>query len=161
DAGVDGQFLAWLGQFQYVWRLPRSENLLVFRVAGQAANDSLPSLEQFAVGGMDTVRGYEENQLVRDNAFAASLEYRHSLWQRGGMSILELAPFVDVGGGKDNHSFGTSEGDILSSVGIGVLFHPNEHFSATIYYAYPFKDFGQTSDLQDIAIHFDIIFQLF
>jgi hemolysin activation/secretion protein len=163
ELGVDSQFLSWLGQFQYVWRLPRTDHLLIFRLAGQAANDSLPSLEQFSVGGMNTVRGYPENQLVRDNAFAATLEYRHSLWQRSGVSALEAAVFADIGGGRDNHTFGIDQGngEILSSVGVGVLLHPNEQFSATIYYGYPFKDFDQTSDLQDIGIHFDIVFQPF
>jgi hemolysin activation/secretion protein len=163
ELGVDSQFLAWLGQFQYVWRLPRTEHLLIFRASGQAANDSLPSLEQFSVGGMNTVRGYPENQLVRDNAFAATVEYRHSLWQRSGASVLEIAPFFDVGGGRDNHTFGTEDGngDVLCSAGVGVLFHPNEQFSATIYYGYAFKDFDQTSDLQDIGIHFAIVYQPF
>ena len=53
------------------------------------------------------------------------------------------------------------ETDFISSVGIGLLFHPSEKFSATIYYGYGFEDFGTTSDLQDIAIHFDLIYQPF
>ena len=159
DRGVDSQYLTWLGQFQYVWRLPRTENLLIFRVAGQLASDSLPSLEQFSVGGIDTVRGYRENQLVRDQAIVGTIEYRHSLLHRAGRSILEVAPFVDLGYGRDVHELPIDETQFLSSVGVGLLFHPNDQFIATIYYGYAFEDFDQTSDLQDIGIHFSIVYQ--
>ncbi|MBC8107987.1 MAG: ShlB/FhaC/HecB family hemolysin secretion/activation protein, partial [Anaerolineae bacterium] len=159
--GVDSQYLAWLGQFQYVWRIPKTDHLLIFRTAGQLANDSLPSLEQFSVGGMDIVRGYRENQLVRDQAIVATLEYRLPILHRAGQSILELAPFIDAGYARDVHELISNDTDFISSAGIGLLFHPNEKFSATIYYGYGFKDFGTTSDLQDISIHFDLIYQPF
>lgn len=159
DRGVDSQYLTWLGQFQYVRRLPRTDNLLNFRVAGQIANDSLPSLEQFSVGGIDTVRGYRENQLVRDQAIVGTIEYRHSLIQRAGQSILEIAPFVDLGYARDVHKQLSNDTDFLSSVGVGLLFHPNETFSATIYYGYAFEDFDRSSDLQDIGVHFSIVYQ--
>lgn len=159
--GVDSQYLLWLGQFQYVWRIPTTDHLLIFRTAGQVANDSLPSLEQFSVGGMDTVRGYRENQLVRDEAIIATIEYRLPILHRAGQSILELAPFVDAGYARDVHELIPNETDFISSVGIGLLFHPSEKFSATIYYGYGFEDFGTDSDLQDIAIHFDLIYQPF
>ncbi|CAN5473606.1 hypothetical protein BH09PLA1_BH09PLA1_05740 [soil metagenome] len=160
-SGVDSQYLSWLGQFQYVWRLPQTDNLLIFRAAAQVANDSLPSLEQFSVGGIDTVRGYRENQLVRDQAITATLEYRMSVWHRAGQSVMEIAPFIDIGYARDVHESIANETNFISSAGIGLLFHPNEKFSATIYYGYAFKDFGRTSDLQDIGIHFDLIYQPF
>lgn len=159
--GVDSQYVAWLGQFQYVWRIPNTDHLLIFRAAGQLANDSLPALQQFSVGGLDSVRGYRENQLVRDQAIVATIEYRFPIWRRAGQSILELAPFIDLGYARDVHELNPNDTDFISSAGIGVLFHPSEKFSATIYYGYAFKDFGTTSDLQDIGIHFDLIYQPF
>ena len=32
----------------------------------------LPAIEQISIGGLDTVRGYRESQIVRDNALAVS-----------------------------------------------------------------------------------------
>lgn len=71
----DGYFLAWIGQCQWVQQLsPR--NLIVARIDTQLTPDLLLSLEQFSLGGVDTVRGYQQNQLVADNGLLASLEFR-------------------------------------------------------------------------------------
>jgi hemolysin activation/secretion protein len=49
---------------------------ILFRTDLQLANNPLLPLEQLAVGGRYTVRGYQENQLVRDNGVIAQLEAR-------------------------------------------------------------------------------------
>ena len=67
-------------------------------------------MEQIAVGGMRTVRGYRENQMVRDNALISSLELRIPLLRtalgaepaRGDVllarPLLELVqPFLGLG----------------------------------------------------------------
>src|SRR5262249_53680386 len=69
------KFFSWLGQGQYVQRLFHTQNQLVLRVSGQVTDDRLLALEQMAVGGLETVRGYRENQLVRDRAIVASVEF--------------------------------------------------------------------------------------
>jgi len=69
----DGKFFSWLGQAQYVRRLFNTQNQLVFRVAGQWTSEPLLALEQFSVGGLESVRGYLENQLVRDKGIASSV----------------------------------------------------------------------------------------
>ena len=76
----DGKYFAWLGQGQYVRRLRPASRQPAARLAARAPRqrqisaDPLLSIEQFAVGGIDTVRGYRENQIVRDTGFAASVE---------------------------------------------------------------------------------------
>ena len=57
----------------------------------------LPTLEQFAVGGVDSVRGYQENQLVRDQGLTASLELRVPVLRKQERDVLEAVPFFDVG----------------------------------------------------------------
>lgn len=98
-AGVaDGQFFAWLGQFQWARRLGAWGLHTIFRLDVQLADAPLLALEQIAVGGRYTVRGYRENTLVRDNGFVASLEARLPvLRDRRWADYLEFAPFVDVG----------------------------------------------------------------
>jgi hemolysin activation/secretion protein len=94
----DGEFFAWLGQFQWVRRFDPWGAQLVFRTDVQLAEDPLLSLEQFAMGGHATVRGYRENELVRDNGIISSLEVRVPLWSdTPGRPMVELAPFFDWG----------------------------------------------------------------
>ena len=162
---ADGQFISWLGQAQYLRRLgPRfrfgrldlSDTQLVLRGAVQFSNSPLPTIEQFAIGGMDTVRGYRENQLVRDQGVAASAELRVPVLKaRGGETVLTLVPFFDMGYGSDlSGVFGSTN---LSSVGAGVVFTPDRHVTAQVFYGYALQNRNQThQDLQDVGIHFSV-----
>jgi hemolysin activation/secretion protein len=116
----DGRFFAWLGQFQWVRRLPIRDVELVFRTDLQLAADRLLILEQIAVGGRYSVRGYRENTLVRDNAFLTSLEARVPLVRNVSWAdFLELAPFVDYGRAWSTR-VPTPDPPDLTSVGIGL-----------------------------------------
>jgi hemolysin activation/secretion protein len=174
----DGHYLAWLAQAQYVRRVnlrphglqdffrpdgastynPLADGQLVLRGSAQVASDPLLATEQFAVGGVDTVRGYRENQLVRDSGLAGSLELRVPLIATaGGARVLDVVPFVDLGYADDVD--GDSEGEFLSSVGVGLVFAPNRHLSAQVYYGYALnRDVNEeTDDLQDAGIHFNLL----
>jgi len=160
----DSHFLAWLGQLQYVHRLFNTDNQAIFRLTTQLTRDPLLSPEQFVVGGFDTVRGYRENQVVRDNGVVASLEFHlpiPGLRRSGDISMLELAPFIDIGEGWNVRSNSGGDPEVLSSAGVGLLAHPNRHLDFVIYYAYPFRNTGLTSDLQDIGIHFALVINAF
>ncbi|MFO1190898.1 MAG: ShlB/FhaC/HecB family hemolysin secretion/activation protein [Rhodoferax sp.] len=94
-----GKFLSWLGQAQHARRLGTTDSQLVLRFDAQLTNKPLLPLEQFAVGGLRTVRGFRTNQLVRDYGYAASAELRVPvLRSQDGGAVLQLVPFVDVGG---------------------------------------------------------------
>jgi len=95
----DGQFLSWLIQLQgarrFPWPLPNTQ--LLARLDAQLTDDPLLGMEQFAVGGRYTVRGYREDLLVRDSAVVGSLELRLPILRRADETpLLELAPFVDA-----------------------------------------------------------------
>lgn len=88
DTGVDGRFISWIGQFQWVQNLGRNF-IGVARVATQLTPDSLLPLEQFSIGGVDTIRGYRQNQFVADNGITSSFELRIPVVnQPGGFSTL-------------------------------------------------------------------------
>ncbi|MDZ7968066.1 MAG: ShlB/FhaC/HecB family hemolysin secretion/activation protein [Nostoc sp. DedSLP03] len=96
DTGTDGRFLTWLGQFQWVQKLsPRT--IIVAKIDAQLTGDSLLSLEKFSIGGVETVRGYNQNQVVTDNGIIASIEARIPL--TSNTNILQLVPFFDFGTG--------------------------------------------------------------
>lgn len=67
---------------------------------GQATPNALVDSEQFSVGGLNTVRGYLESQVVGDSAVAASLEfYSPSLlaWTKRPAEELRAFVFLDAG----------------------------------------------------------------
>ncbi|MEI6415540.1 MAG: ShlB/FhaC/HecB family hemolysin secretion/activation protein, partial [Pseudomonadota bacterium] len=81
----------------------------------QSSSTTLSSMDRMSVGGVNTVRGYRENQLIRDAGNIMNAELRVPVLQGGGSSLkLDLIPFYDRGSGKNQgeHS------DVLSSAGL-------------------------------------------
>jgi len=133
------------------------------------SNEPLLSLEQIAVGGRYSVRGYRENQLVRDNAVIASLEWRIPIIkEKSWADVVQLAPFVDYGRAW-NTTMETPYPDDLTSVGIGLRWERRLKPPATlhpqfeIYWGIPFKNLNGNSDwnLQESGIHFQLSLSVF
>jgi hemolysin activation/secretion protein len=165
----DGQFLSWLGQFQWARIWPLHDIQTIFRTDLQLSGDPLLALEQIPVGGRYSVRGYLENLLVRDNALMASLEARIPLLQnRPWAEVLQLAPFVDFGTAWSTDA-PTPDPRTIASVGLGL------RWSATavsqpfplrpefeIYWGYQLKDVEtEGGSLQDHGVHFQILLHAF
>ncbi len=158
---ADGRFITWLGQGQYVRRIGEGDSQLILRGTVQWSNNPLLTLEQFAIGGVDTVRGYRENQVVRDNGVVFSAEWRIPIIQdANGRGILHVAPFVDIGAGwNDNNGSDVID---LTSVGVGFLFNPDERLNVQFYWGYPFRDFDDPEDdPQDLGIHLSVTVRAF
>ena len=164
----DGRFFAWLGQVQWARRLPAHDLELLARLDLQLTSDPLLPLEQVGLGGRFSVRGYRENQLVRDNALIASLESRIPLLRnRRWADYIQGVPFVDVGHGWNHHS-ATSEPTTLASVGLGV------RWAATfgtvvplrpqfeVFWGYKRKDVQTAGgNLQDKGLHLQFVLAAF
>lgn len=160
--GPDKNFFSWLGQFQLAKRF-RKEDQLLARVDVQYSRDVLMALEKIAVGGASTVRGYRENQLLRDNAVIVSVEYRIPAWaSQSGTTKLMVAPFVDYGNAWNNDQTPSTPRDI-ASYGLGLLFEHGRQLQAQIYYAArATHKFQQTThDLQDSGVHFALSYLFF
>ena len=116
----DGRFVAWLGQFQWARRLT---DWACRGSCGWMCNSPsapLLPLEQIVVGGRYSVRGYRENQLVRDNAVIGSVEARVPVVRNVSWAdAVELASFIDVGTAW-NTKLATPDPRTLSSIGLGV-----------------------------------------
>ena len=69
----DSRFFAWQGQAQWA-RLLAPDTLLLLRANTQLASSSLLPLEQFGLGGLDSIRGYRQDLLLTDNGTFASAE---------------------------------------------------------------------------------------
>lgn len=158
DTGTDGQFFSWLGQFQWVEQVSPGW-LLVSRLNSQLTPDSLLPLEKFSVGGVDTVRGYAQNQLVTDNAVVGSVELRVPL--SAIPNELQLIPFIDAGTGWNN---GTENPDpsVLVGTGVGLQWQPNPEANFRLTYGIPLVDVpGRGDSWQENGIYFSFTLQPF
>jgi hemolysin activation/secretion protein len=164
DDGTDrnAKFFSWLGQGQYVLRLFNTPNQLVLRVDGQVTPRPLLALEQFALGGADSVRGYRDNQIVRDDGVFSSVELRVPVvFNKLGTPIVQLAPFFDFGAAW-NVEASTPAPTTISSAGIGVLISPSRHLNAQLYWGHAFRKIANPNDdLQDVGITFKVSYEAF
>lgn len=136
----DGQFFAWLAQLRGVYRNDWSHIDVYARLDVQLSDRPLLTIEQFALGGPDSVRGYPANYLVRDQAVQGSLEARWPAWTWShGAHRIELAGFFDAGTGwnQDRPSPGR---DTLYGLGVGVHVFPWSTLELAVEYAWPLHD---------------------
>lgn len=159
--GPGRHFLSWLGQFQWAQLHAASGQQLIARLDAQWTDHPLMPIEKLAFGGMNTVRGYRENQALRDRGYVLSLEYRYPVFSEATTGIrLYIAPFVDYGRGWNADSTPTAPDDI-SSAGLGLLFEYSQRLQARLYVGKPFRDIPQAKhDPQDSGVHFALVYQL-
>ena len=157
----DTQFFSWLGQAQVARRLETLSAQVISRMDLQLANDRLFPLEQFAVGGRYSVRGYRENQIVRDNAFLFSVESRIPIFpSKWGTERLQLAPFIDVGRAW-NTKDPTPDPKTLASTGLGLRWSAFDRGHFQGYWGIPLNHVDtQGGNLQDSGIHLQFVLEL-
>ena len=148
------EFFAWLGQGQYAHQVLDNGSQIVLRGHVQVSNSSLLPIEQIAVGGVNTVRGYRENELVRDEGFSNSVEFHYPLvGEPNAKQVLSLVPFVDYGGAWNRNQ----SARYLLSTGLGLNWKFDQ-FNAEFYWAHKLNapEINQHHDLQDEGIHFQL-----
>ncbi|HVT81156.1 MAG TPA: ShlB/FhaC/HecB family hemolysin secretion/activation protein, partial [Phycisphaerae bacterium] len=159
DSQPDSRFFTWLGEVQHVWRITPIDSTLLSRASVQIADRHLLALEQFSLGGVDTVRGYRESTLLRDDAVFASVELRKPLPLSIRGVDLQGALFSDFGYGWDRS--GGSRDRALLSVGCGVLFDILSHVQGQVYWGIPLCNQPKGDNLQDMGIHFQMVLTAF
>jgi hemolysin activation/secretion protein len=135
------------------------ETTLIVRANAQLSDEPLLALEQFSLGGVQSVRGYRENQLLRDNGIFGSVELRVPVWMRADKTpIVSIAPFFDIGTGWNTVSDNADDAsETIASAGLGVLVNVNKHVQASLYWGHPFTDLVATREsLQDYGLHLSI-----
>jgi hemolysin activation/secretion protein len=151
----DSKFVSWLLQAQWARRFAFMDLETIFRTDLQLSNAPLLSMEQIAVGGYATVRGYRQNQYVRDQAVISSLELRIPILHRpdfGG--TITLAPFVDFGYAWDHDDRPDPRSETLASVGIGVRWRLSDFLEARVYWGQNLTSVDTSGDLQDKGVQF-------
>lgn len=166
DEPPDGRFFSWRGQGQYV-RLLAEDTLLVLRSDLQLATRSLVPLEQFGLGGLQSVRGYRQDSLLTDNGFLTSAEVRFPLLRVEEVEgVLHLVPFVDFGVAWNNSGSGNSTPDpnTLVGLGMGLQWQMGNQFTARVDYGIPLTDVNDDGDnrtLQEDGFYFSVNYSPF
>jgi len=163
DTGTaDSKFATFSGQFEFVQNLA-DDRRIVARGTAQLANDPLLALYKLPIGGSHTVRGYRENQFVRDNGIAASIEYQLPVAVDAGgraRGNVHVAVFADYGASWDEEdSFTTAGTQRIASAGLGVLWDPKPGMHFEVYLGDRFEDLGySSSSLQERGVHYRATF---
>lgn len=153
----DRNYFTWLTQASWVESVTSNDTLLIVKLMHQYTDQSVVSMEQFSLGGMNTIRGYRENQLIRDNAVIISPELRIPVYKdRYGKALIYLIPFFDYGTGWNTE--GPRDRETIYSAGLGVTYNPTDHINLAVYWGHAFKEFDipNDDDLQDYGIHFQL-----
>jgi hemolysin activation/secretion protein len=109
-----------------------------FLVRGQLSDAPLLPSEQFALGGNNTVRGYDENAYLADHAICANGELHTpsvSLWKKM-KDRLYLIAFLDAARGWYRHTSGTFQAANLVGAGPGIRYSLPNYISARLDYGF-------------------------
>jgi hemolysin activation/secretion protein len=165
DTQPSSRFFVWLGQGQYVQRIWNDIEGLV-RADLQLSDAPLFQIEQFALGGIDTVRGYREYLTVTDDAVLASAELHIPLGKlrlpylakADGDGLIQLVPFYDFGQGW-NVDRPTPYPPNISGVGAGLRWYLGAGLTAEFYYGYAIRNVRDVlggNSLEDKGIYFRV-----
>ncbi|AVH63606.1 ShlB/FhaC/HecB family hemolysin secretion/activation protein [Nostoc sp. 'Peltigera membranacea cyanobiont' N6] len=158
NTGTDGRFFSWLGQFQWAQQLTK-RILLLTRIDTQLTPDSLLSLEKFSIGGVDTVRGYRQNQLVSDNSILGAVELHLPI--SANPNNLQLTPFFEIGGGWNNRG-DNPDPSFIASTGLGLEWQVFSSLNVHLDYGIPLFEVKDKGDsLQDNGFYFSLQYQPF
>ncbi len=162
DNKPDSHYFSWLGQLRYVHNLDQRGTQFFFRGDVQLASRNLLPLERFALGGVYTIRGYRQNEMVRDEGYALGFELRYPLIlpNEANGHKLNLVPFYDLGGAWNLDANGSKVDDVyqtLMGIGMGLQWSW-EQFDADFYWARALSHHPPLSnidnDIQDQGIYF-------
>lgn len=126
------------------------------RGSWQVAAQPLVSNEQFAIGGVDTVRGYVESAALGENGLALSLEARTPNVARKlseSLDELYLLVFFDGGEVRVREPITADHRFTISGTGLGLRFKGWRGVSAGIDWAVALNDLGNTG-AGDSRAHF-------
>jgi hemolysin activation/secretion protein len=153
----DSEFFSWQGQAQYV-RLLGEDQLFLLRGSAQLADQTLLAAEQYSLGGINTVRGYRQDQLLSDNGVFLSAEVQLPILRAfNRQGVLQIAPFFDWGTSWNSSGLSNPDPSTLSSVGIGLQWRYADTFTARLDWGIPLVEVeDRDRTLQEDGLVFSI-----
>jgi hemolysin activation/secretion protein len=153
----DSTFFSWKGQGQYI-RLLAPETLVILRADLQLAGMELLPAEQFALGGVDSVRGYRQDFILSDSGVFLSAEVLVPIIYIGkDLGVVQIAPFID--GGTTWNSFATDNlnPETIWAIGIGLQLRLDDRFTARLDWGIPLVNVNLSKRTwQENGIYFSI-----
>jgi hemolysin activation/secretion protein len=128
----------------------------IARVSGQTAPmNSLPTIEQYQIGGASSVRGYPEAALTGDRGFTASAESDFAFLPKQWSQRIQAAIFVDGGAvyGQGLSTANQPADTRLLSPGFGFPVRLPSHLAARVDFGIPVRN---TVGISAVAIHFSV-----
>lgn len=114
----------------------------LFRFSTQWTDDLLISLEQFPMGGPESVRAYAQSEYMRDRAYFGSMEFffnapgfadKPAFFNRTWGEMLQFSLFADYAEGFLNDPLPSEEKRAqLCGAGVGLRFVISDRFLATV-----------------------------
>lgn len=161
----NSKFYSWLGQFQWIRRFSFGDTGfcdVLLRANAQFTIDPLLPIEKFSVGGMNSVRGYRINSLVRDNGYSSSIECRIPvLKNKKNEAVVQIAPFMDYGKSWNCDSE-TPDPKNITSIGLGFRWAIKKHHNFHLSLALPLRVIDNEQDRwQDHGVHFEFTSKLY
>jgi hemolysin activation/secretion protein len=159
-----GEFFSWLGQTQLVRRLNPTRVTLLARADLQLANKHLFLIEQMAVGGRYSVRGYREFTQLGDNAFLGSLETRIPVYTSAiGEELVYLVPFFDYGRAWNSNTAVAPSPEWLASAGVGTIWNFWRGSRFELYWGKRLNPPTQAhhTNPQDYGVHMQLVVEVF
>ncbi|WP_415896086.1 ShlB/FhaC/HecB family hemolysin secretion/activation protein [Neptuniibacter sp. PT34_22] len=140
---------------------------LRMRLDMQYSADPLVSLEQFSIGGSDSVRAYPGAEYMADKGVFASIEWitpipfiaeKPAFGNRTWGDVLQFSAFFDYGKGYKNEALSTEEDESeLYGSGLGIRFAPLDNLELNISVAEAGAE--KPSNGREPQIFADLIFQ--
>ncbi len=158
----DSRFVTWRGQGQYI-NLLAPDTLLLLRSDIQLADRALLPLEQFGLGGQDTIRGYRQDLLLSDNGITATAELRLPILRSPELQgLLQLAPFFDIGAGWNSSGRSNPSSNTIVGTGVGLRYTQGDRLTVRLDYGIPLVS-GSTSRAtwQENGVYFSLSYNLF
>jgi hemolysin activation/secretion protein len=119
------------------------------RVDAQYTEDALVTGEQFAIGGADNVRGFNERYTSNDKGYRTNFEIYTPDWAKlVGLTDgrLRFVGFYDTGVTYRNQPLpGEHDASSLDSVGVGLRFSHKNYFTARVDFAHVLHDGSQNT----------------
>ncbi|MBN3923636.1 ShlB/FhaC/HecB family hemolysin secretion/activation protein [Nostoc sp. NMS4] len=158
----DSRFFAWQGQAQWA-RLLAPKTLLLLRLNTQLASRTLLPIEQFGLGGQDSIRGYRQDYLLTDNGTFVSAEVQVPILRLPKIdSTLQVVPFVDFGVGWNSSGRNNPDPNTLASVGLGLRWSQGDRFTVRLDWGIPLVSVNSNErTLQENGLYFSLLYNPF
>ena len=156
EPGAGAEFQKLSGYIYRLQPMPFSSDIL-WKNAFQYSNYNLLSVEQFQLGGISNVRGYEPAAYAGDSGVTSSFDWSFPIYglpkdiivPHSKSTFYDATRFVifyDVGYASLHDPIGTNAPDkTLQGVGYGIRFNLLENFSSRLEVAYPLAPEGEPS----------------